>query len=144
MPKHLDKEVADKLWEGVKGSICHAIRLFVTLGVKPDRKRMPRLNAKDTLIESLEEVTKTAYQSGLDHGYDMAAHVFAGPDIVAISDVELRAFELAQVILEGVVASMPVDKNAKVALAAVTTLVKIRSRDTGEEVITKTGAPTDV
>jgi hypothetical protein len=70
--KKPDAEISAKLWEGVRPECERTISMFINNGVKADRGK----TKKETLIDVLVQITKSAYIQGLDRGYDMGFKVY--------------------------------------------------------------------
>lgn len=137
--KLIADEVRNGMWDRTRPAVAEAANLFLRVGVKPAKGQ----SKQDALVEVIMDLLRDTYLGGLEHGYEMAKHVFAGPDLVGVSDSELADFRLAKTILEGVVASMPGDKNARRALAIVSELVRVRGREPDDETVEKTDAEAD-
>ncbi len=127
--KLIADEVKAQMWDRMRPAVAEAANLFLRMGVKPDKGQ----SKKDALVQVMMDLLKETYEGGLEQGYEMSKFVYAGADVVAISDGELEGFRLAQTILEGVLKSMPADKHALRAHGVVSELIRVRGREADKE-----------
>ena len=74
--KKPDAQISAQLWEGVRPECEGTIAMFINNGVRPDKGK----TKKETLIDCLLQIAKSAYLQGLDRGYDMGHKVFGDAD----------------------------------------------------------------